>query len=241
MTTSGEAMTGEAIGAPAAPQPFLGPDGAATLALACAVAGLTLGASLLAALWHVLRVARATPAEAAAPAIGRVVVLGLRLPPGAAPCPAFRARLDRARALAEECQAAAPEVVVLGGVTRPGAPSEAEAGRRHLLAAGLDAARIGVEARSRHTLENLHNYRAAFGTGAAPDLLVTSRFHLARAGLMARGLGLPHALCAAEERFSAAPRALPRLLREAFLLHWYLVGRACARLAGRRGMLARIS
>ena len=40
---------------------------------------------------------------------------------------------------------------------------------------------------------------------------------MARAGLMARVMGVPHVLCAAEDRF------LPRfgVLREAALLHWH--------------------
>jgi uncharacterized SAM-binding protein YcdF (DUF218 family) len=217
---------------PAAEAPIVGADGLATLALACLVAAATFGASLLAALWHVARVARAAPA--------RAVVLGLRLPPGGEPCADFRARLDRAHALAARLEGLT--VVLLGGPTTPGLPSEAEAGRRDLVAAGLAPARIAAEARSRHTLENLRNYRAAFAPAppAAPDLLVTSRFHLARATLMARSLGLRHIPCAAEDRLRPAPRLLLRLGVEAFLVHWYVVGRGFARLTRNRGMLARI-
>jgi uncharacterized SAM-binding protein YcdF (DUF218 family) len=221
--------------------PFLGGDGLATLLIACLVALIAVGAGLLAAYWHVLRVARSAAAEAPrAAAPRRAIMLGLRLPRDGMPCAAFRARLDRAAALAR--REPALTVVLLGGATRAGAPTEAEAGRRYLLAAGLDAARIGVEARSRHTLENLRNFRADWGAGraAAPDLLVTSRYHLARAAMMARGLGLAVAPCAAEERFRAAPGVLARIAAEAFLVHWYLVGRGFARLVNHRGMLARI-
>lgn len=222
--------------------PFLGGDGLATLLIACLVALATAGTSLLAAFWHVLRVARAATADAphGAPRPRRVIVLGLRLPRDGMPCAAFRARLDRAAALAAREPALA--IVLLGGATRPGAPTEAEAGRRHLIAAGLDAGRLGIEARSRHTLENLRNYRAAWGAAAAtaPDLLITSRYHLARAVMMARGLGLAVTPCAAEERFRATPSLLARLAAEAFLVHWYVVGRGFARLINHQGMLARI-
>jgi len=221
--------------------PIVGADGFATLALACAVAVATLGGSVIAALWHVARVARTTSSMPSVPVPpGRVVVLGQRLPADGAPCARFRARLDRARALAARHDGLT--VVVLGGAAAPGLPSEAEAGRRYLLATGLPAARIAIESRSRHTLENLRNYRSEFQPDAAvPDLLVSSRFHLARAALMARGLGLAHVPCAAEDRFRLAPGVLARLAAEAFLFHWYVVGRGFARLVGHRGMLARIS
>ena len=57
---------------------------------------------------------------------------------------------------------------------------------------------------------------------------------LARAGLMARVMGVPHVLCAAEDRF------LPRfgVLREAALLHWHQTGWLLAQV-GRIGWLVR--
>jgi uncharacterized SAM-binding protein YcdF (DUF218 family) len=219
------------------PAPILGAEGIVTWLLAVGVAGLTLGGSLAVAFWHVLRAALAASPEPPGPA-GRVVVLGARLV-GGRPGPAFRARLDRALALA----AARPglRLVVLGGITAPGAPAEAVVGRRHLIAAGLAPGRVAVEARSRHTLENLREFRAGFGAGLeAPVLLVTSRSHLARAVLMARGLGLPVLPCAAEAGRMPA-REWRRLAVEAFLLHWYVVGRGFARLTGNARMLARIT
>jgi uncharacterized SAM-binding protein YcdF (DUF218 family) len=222
-----------------AAEPFLGPEGVATLLLALAVAAGTLGLSLAAALWQVLRIARSAPSRPAEPA-RQALVLGTKLANGQ-PGHAFCARLDRALALSADQPGLG--VVVLGGITTPGAPSEAAAGRRYLLAAGLPPDRIATEARSRHTLENLREFRAAFrpaGSGGPPVLLVTSRTHLARALLMARGLGLPALPCAAEAG-RLPPREWQRLPIEAFLLHWYVVGRCYARAAGNRRMLARIS
>jgi uncharacterized SAM-binding protein YcdF (DUF218 family) len=167
-------------------------------------------------------------------------VLGT-LPEGEAPGPVFRTRLDRARALA----AADPglQVAVLGGVTRPGAPPEGVVGTRYLREAGLCPRRMVAETRSRHTLENLREFRAALPAGEIdprPVLLVTSRTHLARALRMAAGLGLAALPCAAEGP-GGLRGAWRRLPAEAFLLHWYVVGSRFARLTRSRRMLARIS
>jgi uncharacterized SAM-binding protein YcdF (DUF218 family) len=192
----------------------------------------TLGLAPLLATLAVRRTARAAAVvPPVAPA--RILVLGHRLEHGAVSA-AFAARLDRALALAQRAPAA--RVLVLGGVTSPGAPAEAEAGRDWLVARGLDAGRIGLETRSRHTLENLSNHRA--GRGApAPEALVTSRAHLHRALLMARGLGLDPMAVAAEAQPGVG---LPAALAEGFLVHWYLTGRALSRLLRRRRWLARI-
>ncbi len=212
--------------------PFLGHDGAITLAAAVLAAVATLGLAPLLATLAVRRTARmAAVVPPVAPA--RILVLGHRLENGAVSA-AFAARLDRALALAQHAPAA--RVLVLGGVTSPGAPAEAEAGRDWLVARGLDAGRIGLETRSRHTLENLSNHRASRGA-PAPEALVTSRAHLHRALLMARGLGLDPMPVAAE----AQPRVpLHAALAEGFLVHWYLTGRALSKLLRRRRWLARI-
>ena len=213
--------------------PFLGHDGMITLAAALAVAVLTCGLAPLAAAIAVLRTARragTTPVRAP----GCILVLGHRLVDGGL-SPAFAARLTRALSLAAAYPAA--RVMVLGGRASAGLPSEAEVGRAWLVAHGLDTARIGIETRSRHTLENLHNHRAA-ADSFGPEALVTSRLHLHRALLMARGLGLTLDPVAAEERTRLIR---PRLLVEGFLVHWYLTGRALARLLRRWPWLARIA
>ena len=213
--------------------PFLGHDGMITLVAALAVAVLTCGLAPLATAIAVLRTARRAGTRTVR-APGCILVLGHRLVEGGL-SPDFEARLARALGLATAYPAA--RVMVLGGRTSAGLPSEAEVGRAWLVAHGLDAARIGIETRSRHTLENLHNHRAAAGS-ADPEALVTSRLHLHRAMLMARGLGLMLDPVAAEER---ARLIRPRLLVEGFLVHWYLTGRALARLLRRWPWLARIA
>ena len=211
---------------------FLGPDGAFTAALSLLVLLGSLGVTLLLVLRQVRRAAQAAPVAGRS---ARALVLGFRLTRGE-PCAVYRARLLRAAALAAEDPRLT--LVLLGGVTQAGLASEAEAGRRFLLAQGLPAGCLAVEEASRHTLENLRAFRAGFPPSTTPDLLITSRAHLARSLAMARGLGLRLAPCAAE----AEPRVpLPHLLREAVLLHWYWVGFFFAHATRNRGMLARIT
>lgn len=215
-----------------APTPFLGHDGAITLVAALLLAGLTAGIAPLLAMFAVLRTARGAPTM---PAVvpERILVLGHRLE-GGAPSPVFVARLARAAVLARAAPAA--RLMLLGGRTSPGAPAEAEAGRDWLLAKGIAPGRIAIETRSRHTLENLQNHRAEHGPGAA-EALVTSRLHLHRALMMARGMGLSPVPVAAEDAFRLE---IPGLLAEGFMVHWYATGRMLARLLRRRSWLARI-
>ncbi len=212
--------------------PFLGHDGLATLAAALAVAVLSAGLAPLIAAAAVFGTARrAAVLPAGAPA--RIIVLGHRLQ-GGAPSGDFVARLRRAVLLAHRFPAA--RVLVLGGQTAPGGPAEAEAGRAWLLAEGLDAARIEVETRSRHTLENLRNHRDTHPS-AAVEALVTSRLHLHRAMLMARGLRLAPEPVAAEDALRMRPAWL---LLEGFMVQWYVTGRTMARLLRRTAWLERI-
>jgi uncharacterized SAM-binding protein YcdF (DUF218 family) len=213
-------------------QPFLGPGAALTGLLSLLVMAGSLGITLAFVAREIRRVAAAAPVTA--PPARRALVLGHRLG-SPEPGPAFRARLLRAARLAAADPGLA--LVVLGGATRRGLPSEAAAGRDVLIGLGVAPARIVAEDASRHTLENLRAYRAHFAPGPEPDLLVTSRLHLARSLRMARGLGLALLPCAAED---ALPRRPLGLLREAFFLHWYRVGEAYALLTRNRAMLARI-
>lgn len=213
--------------------PVIGRDGAITLAAALVVAVLSAGIAPAAATFVVTRRAWRAPPHPPRPP-ERILVLGHRLE-GGAPSADYVARLARGLTLARRHPAAS--VVILGGRTAPGEPTEAEVGRDWLTAQGLDPSRITLETESRHTLENLRNHRSLHGTGSV-EALVTSRFHLHRAVLMAEGLGLSPMPVAAEDR----PRIEPlRLLGEGFRVHWYMTGRLLARALRRRAWLARIS
>ncbi len=214
----------------------IGSDGLAMLALSGVVAVASFGSTLVAVLAYVVWIGAVT-APTAAPA-SVIIVLGLRLRPDGEPEPRYRLRLERARRLL----APGAEIVVLGGRTRAGMVSEAEAGSRYLQRVGVPAEKIRREDESRHTLENLRHYREHFADRARePPVLVTNRFHLARSSLMARGMGVAHTPCAAEDHTAVLLRDAPRLLMEAALIHWYLVGRIYARCAGNERMAARIT
>ncbi len=208
------------------------------LALSLAVMAASGGLSFAAALAAVWQTARTAPTDPAGPP-SCAVVLGQALDPGGVPSPQFRMRLERARHLAARWPGL--RLVILGGRTGGDDVSEAEAGRRHLVAGGVAPERILVEDRSRHTLENLFHYRARFETSGPAPLLITSRFHLARSGMLARGLGIDHILCAAEDLWSPQRGLLLPLLKEALLIQWYVTGRLFAHLTGNRRMAARIS
>ncbi len=98
-----------------------------------------------------------------------------------------------------------------------------------------------MEKRSRHTLENLKHARALLADASEPVTLVSSRAHLARCATLARGLGLDCRLCGAEERFQPTMTSVGQVVREAYYLHWYHVGRHWSRLTRNRKSLARIS
>ncbi len=214
---------------------FVGREGLATLALSLAAMAASGGLSLLAVLAHVARQGWRAPAIASGG--GRILVLGRRLPRHGRPEAEFRARLARAAAL--HAAGAGTEIILLGGAPTRGRPAEAAVGRAWLIARGIPERAIHIEDRSRHTLENLRCYRAAFPAASGPVLLVTSRSHIARSRRMAAGLGLACRICAAETRRRAALHPL-RLLREAFLVHWYVVGKKFAELSGNTRMQARI-
>lgn len=211
----------------------LGTVGYATLLLSNLVLLASGGLLLLALFWRVIRTART--ASATPRSSGPRLVLGHVLQHGR-PSLLFIQRLRRAIAL----QRLAPHspILLLGGRTSAGAPSEAEAGRDYLLEAGVPAARLVIEDGSRHTLENLQQARRLIPPEPRP-VLISNRFHLHRCGVSARALGLDVELCAAEPE--GHPAQWLRMLMEAYLLHWFHVGRCWSRLTGNRRALARIS
>ena len=215
----------------------LGPGGLSslTLALATALAGLGLPVA-----WRLPQVLRSASRDDRGPA-DAILVLGRELVDDL-PTAVFRARLEQGERLLARGEA--PRLIVSGGLTGKAAKSEAAAGRDYLLARGVRAEAVLIEDRSRHTLENLFNVRATLRAhGWSRILLVSDPLHLARAGALARGLGLEILLSPAHE----APPArgslawLGRAGREAFLLHWYHVGMTYSRLLGSARLLERVT
>lgn len=228
--------------APGHPEPetasaACGMDGAAMLLLSNLVILASGGLFWLWLLRRTYLTAKRAPTGAASP--GWLLVLGMRLRDGRI-TPDFARRLDRASELLR--RHAGCKAVLLGGVTGSDPRSEALAGREYLVARGIAPGRVVIEDRSRHTLENLLEARKllAGAEGEAP-LLISNRFHLARSGAIAAGLGMRHRLCAAETELSLSPLTLLRLLKESYFLHWYYVGRSWARWTANRKMLGRVS
>lgn len=198
---------------------------------------VTAGLSLLIAVGAVLRAGcRRPPAVAAC---DWLIVPGHALEAGE-PSRDFRARLDRVLALAGVLPDA--RILVLGGVVTGQVKSEAQAGADYLAARGVAPARITGEALSRHTLENFQQALPLLTPqGRQTLVLVTNRYHLARAVTMARNLGLRVQPCPAEARVRAGLLRPWLVLWEAYLLHWYHTGRLYAQLMGNHGMLFRVS
>ncbi len=84
-------------------------------------------------------------------------------------------------------------IVLCGGQGRGEAITEAEAMRRYLVSRGLAESRIRLDEESDSTYTNFRNAKriidAELGEGAR-TLFVTTRFHVLRAGKVARSLGL---------------------------------------------------
>ncbi len=214
----------------------MGWDGLAMLALSNLLLLATLGLSGLWLLRRVWRIARDTPV--AGMDGDWVVVLGARLFHDQV-APGYARRLRRAAVLYQ----ADPQrrILLVGGYTG-GSVSEAQRGREFLGALGLPADCLFIEDQSLNTLDNLRQARRLLGgDGARPFVLVTSRYHLARGEVLARGLGLRPTPCAAEECLRLDPWTLWRLGLEAWYLHWYEVGKAWSRWTGNRHSLARIT
>lgn len=124
-----------------------------------------------------------------------VVVLGSGLIRGKVP-PLLRSRLDRGRQMAETVAAPARPLLIASGGQGPDEPrSEGEAMREYLVEeSGYADGEVVAEARSRSTEQNLR-----FSRGLAderPDaqgrqlLVVTNGYHVPRAALISRGIGV---------------------------------------------------
>ncbi len=132
-------------------------------------------------------VVRAASVDQARPAEA-IVVLGAAQYNGR-PSPVFKARLDHAADLYRA--RLAPLMVVTGGLAPGDRVSEATAGQRYLVAAGIPADSIVVEPVGRTTATSLTAVAAYLrGVGRTRVLLVSDPFHLARLRLDARHVGL---------------------------------------------------
>ena len=168
-----------------------------------------------------------------------LLVLGERLKdniPGAN----YIARLERAYAVYSTQKIS--QIFIVGGITGDATISESTCGKNYLLDKNIPESILTIEDESQHTLENIRNVREILPTFNADKLcIITNRFHLARAGTLATGLGVNYDLCAAEDRFESSVLQWLVILREAFFIHWYFTAKYWAVLINDKATLKRIS
>ncbi len=131
------------------------------------------------------------------------------------------AALDRRARLAAELylQGRVGGILCSGGVVA-NPPSEASLIAAICREQGVPEAALTIEDRSTSTAENMRCARPILDRmGSPPVILVTDAWHLPRARLAARRLGLRLAGSAAPDR--RGPKRLRRIAREALALIWY--------------------
>jgi uncharacterized SAM-binding protein YcdF (DUF218 family) len=147
------------------------------------------------------------------------IVLGAAVWPGGEPSPTLRRRAARA---AELWQVGAVTGIVASGGLGKQPPSEAEAIRALVTAQGVPGNAVILEGRSHSTLENIRNSIALLPEGA-DAVIVTDAWHLPRALLTAKRLGLSASGARTTLRGANPLRVAKAILREAAALIWYLL------------------
>ena len=148
--------------------------------------GLTLCALLLFAcligyVWYCAQERPVTPAPA-------TIVLGAAAW-GNKPSPVFKERIRHAVHLYQTNTT--QKLIFTGGALRDGIPSEGEVGARWAIKLGVAPEDTAYEGTSRDTWYNLKNAQVILQQQQIDSvILVSDYFHLARAGIMARDLGL---------------------------------------------------
>ncbi|VAX22336.1 hypothetical protein MNBD_NITROSPINAE02-1397 [hydrothermal vent metagenome] len=217
---------------------MIGLDGLAMLALSNFIIVITGGLSFAWSTIHVFRVAKNSPSSV--DSNETILVFGICLENGA-PGGDYILRLDKAHKLLRQNESAT--IIILGGAKGPEDRSEAYEGRRYLINKGAPESRILIEDKSRNTLENLKEVRREHPLLIKKSLpiFVTNRYHLARCGALAEGLGIDNHLCSAEERLDFNLKTVALILKEGLYLHWYYVGKIFSTVTNNKTMLKRIT
>jgi uncharacterized SAM-binding protein YcdF (DUF218 family) len=154
-----------------------------------------------------------------------IVVLGSAVWPGERPSPSLNARIQHAIGL--YCAGFAPALILSGGLGNY-APTEAEMMRRIAAGAGVPADALILEDASHSTEENLANAKALMDVrGWRRAIIVSDPFHLLRAELMARDLGIDAygSGASTSPTYTAPPLHFWYTSREALALVWYYATR----------------
>jgi len=166
-----------------------------------------------------------------------IVVLGKKLINNQ-PDKDYRLRLNRALKIVSYRTNA--NIYILGGITGESAISESAAGKLYLEDNNIKVNNIYIEELSKDTLDNMKQLKVNACITKKRITLITNRYHLARASIMAQGFGFIVKRCGAEDCFKLSMQKMISLLAEAFFLHWYLTGKYFAIITRDRRMLARI-
>lgn len=114
--------------------------------------------------------------------------------------------------------------LILSGGQGPDEPmSEAEAMRRYLLERGLDEHRLLVESASTTTYENLRYAKSLLPEDIQAVTIITSDYHVARARMLAKNLGLQSDVVAAKTPEIVKARLVMR--ERIALIKTYLFGK----------------
>lgn len=134
------------------------------------------------------------------------------------------------------------QVLLLGGKTGNANISEAFAGKEFLLTNDIEPSIIYLEEASRNTLENIRNAIDLLVEKDKKIVVVTNRYHLARAKQMSKGFGfgLDVDICAAEGKLNINFITLFKLMVEALHVHWYLSGYYYAHLTNNNRLIKRV-
>ncbi len=137
-----------------------------------------------------------------------IIVLGSGLIDGRVP-PLLAGRLAKARS--EQLRYSPTPVLITSGGQGADEPlPEGEAMRNHLVAAGTPAELVKAETASRNTRENLILSRRLLADPQAPVLVVTSSYHVFRAAMVTRSVGLNAKVVGAPTASYFYPSALLR-------------------------------
>jgi uncharacterized SAM-binding protein YcdF (DUF218 family) len=154
-----------------------------------------------------------------------IIVLGSAVYPGERPSPSLAARTRKAIALYRDGYAS--HLIFSGGLGY-NPPTEAEAMRRLALNAGVPDDAIILEDQSHSTEANLANSQAIMAAhGWRTAIIVSAPYHLFRAELVARDLGMSATGAPAREdpTFTAPHLHVWYTLRETLALLWYYATR----------------
>lgn len=137
-----------------------------------------------------------------------VIVLGSGLVRGKVP-PLLAARLKRGLAVQAQFDGK-PRIITSGGQGADEPRPEGEAMRDYLVEQGADPATVVAETESRNTDENLRFSRRLLSSPDAPVVVATSSFHVFRAALLTRSLGMHAHVVGAPTAWYYFPSALLR-------------------------------